>query len=180
MDIQQVDEALIKLEPGLHKYKVIMEKLNSTDVSKDKEFQKLFNGFYRIRQRKQEFYQAYYLILEESKGKNCSFGEILEKIYKETGRFEASFSSKLFATVAPHKPVWDSFVLQNLGLKAPYTNDKRRMEKIIILYDEISKWYEEFLHTQEAKEILSLFNDKYPNANITDVKKIDLILWQIR
>lgn len=45
---------------------------------------------------------------------------------------------------------------------------------------EISKWYEEFLHIQEAKEILSLFNDKYPNANITDVKKIDLILWQIR
>lgn len=112
-----------------------MEKLNSTDVSKDQEFQKLFNGFYRIRQRKQEFYQAYYLILEESKGKSCSFGEILEKIYNETGRFEASFSSKLFATVASYKPVWDSFVLQNLGLKAPYTNDKRRMEKIIILYD---------------------------------------------
>jgi hypothetical protein len=35
------------------------------------------------------------------------------------GKLEASFASKLLATIDPNLPVWDKHVLRNTGLKAP-------------------------------------------------------------
>lgn len=34
---------------GLKKYSQIMKSIGSVDISKDREFQRLFNGFYRVR-----------------------------------------------------------------------------------------------------------------------------------
>ena len=82
----------------------------------------------------------------------------------------ASFSSKLLATVNPNMPVWDKFVLQNLGLRAPYYYEKERLHKTILLYQKICDWY----HTEDAAEKLIQFNLRFPNVDITDVKKIGL------
>lgn len=44
------------------------------------------------------------------------FEEILRELYDLTnGRIEASFSSKMYATLYPEKPIWDQFVLKFLG-----------------------------------------------------------------
>ncbi len=40
--------------------------------------------------------------------------EILSEIFKNTGRVEASFASKLYATLYPDYPFIDSIVLNNL------------------------------------------------------------------
>jgi len=44
-----------------------MNALNAVDVSNDRDFQKLFNGFYKMRQRKEDYYKAYFKYLEENK-----------------------------------------------------------------------------------------------------------------
>ena len=53
---------------GITKYSWIMRRVHEADVSADAEFQKSYNGFYRMRQRTADFYQTYYAFLEQNKG----------------------------------------------------------------------------------------------------------------
>ncbi len=166
-----------RIETGIEKYHKIMRWIHKTDVSADKEFQRLFNGYYRMRQRPASFYSCYYRFLEDNKNNpDLSFEDVLKYLYRETGSIQASFSSKLLATVRPEMPVWDKFVLQNLGLRAPYPYEQNRLEKTAAIYQRICDWYT----TEEAAKQLAAFNEKFPEANLTDTKKIDFILWGTR
>ena len=166
-----------RVAAGIKKYKWIMARIHEADVSSDAVFQKSFNGFYRMRQRPATFYQCFYSYLEKNKNNpNLTFDEVVTYLHQETGSIHASFSSKLLATVNPKMPIWDKFVLQNLGLRAPYYYEKDKLQKTIQLYHQICNWYQ----SEEAKEKLQIFNETFPNAEISDVKKIDFILWATR
>ena len=80
-------------------------------------------------------------------------------------------------------------VVENLALKEPPHYRQKNGEKyanideLIEFYgEEICKWYKEFMSSEDAKKWINLFDARYPEAKskITDVKKIDLILWQMR
>lgn len=171
-----------ELKTGLEKYIEIMECFDKTDVSTDKDFQRLYNHFYRMRQRKPEFYQSYYGYMEKMKNhsKTLTFEDVLFSIQEETGRCEASFSSKLLATLNPDMPVWDMFVLENLGIKQINASAKNREQKIIDAYNQTCKWYNDFLNTEDANLIVKIFDEMFPDVCITNVKKIDMFLWQHR
>lgn len=72
MDWPNIEKSLEKIESGLMKYQNIMNRFHETDVSKDIELQRMFNGFYRIR-RNQEFRNEYYQFLERNKTNVLSF-----------------------------------------------------------------------------------------------------------
>ena len=166
-----------KIEAGLKKYCYIMEHLYMVDISKDRDFQRAYNGFYRLRQRSADFYACYYGYLERQKNNAAlNFEDVLTYLYENTGRVEASFSSKLLATVRPELPIWDSFVLKNLGLQAPNYNCKDRLKRVVTLYGQICQWYQ----SENAAECAAEFDGLYPGTNITDTKKADFILWQRR
>lgn len=166
-----------RIEIGIEKYNRIMHWVNETDVAEDSDFQRFYNGFYRMRQRPASFYASYYRFMEDNKSNaELTFENVLSHLYQETGAVHASFSSKLLATIRPDMPVWDKFVLQNLGLRAPYTYEKDRLAKTIALYQRICDWYA----TEAATKQLTIFNAHFPNVDITDVKKIDFILWASR
>lgn len=172
-----MEKMLDRVKVGLTKYNWIMRRVHEVDVSADANFQKSYNGFYRMRQRPADFYKTYYAFLEQNKDNpSLTFEEILTYLYEETGSIHASFSSKLLATVNPDMPIWDKFVLQNLGLRTPYYYAKDRMQKTIQLYQRICEWYQ----SEQAREKLQLFNALFPNEEISDVKKIDFILWATR
>ena len=172
-----METILDRVEIGIEKYNWIMKRVHETDVSSDVAFQRAFNGFYRMRQRPASFYVSYYTYLEKNKNnQEISFEDIVTYLYQETGSIHASFSSKLLATVNPNMPIWDKFVLQNLGLRTPYHYEKNRLQKTIQLYQKICDWYK----TDEAIKKLAVFNQQFPGTNITDVKKIDFILWATR
>lgn len=172
-----MEVCLDKVSAGLEKYSIIMQRLYAVDVSRDVDFQRRFNGYYRMRQRSQDFYKAFYAYLEQEKyNQDLTFSQVLSCLYEKTRTLTPSFSSKLLATVRPEMPVWDQFVLKNLGLKAPYYSDKQRLQKTEMLYQAICDWYK----TNEAMEKLAFFNTHFADASITDTKKIDLILWQTR
>ena len=172
-----METILDRVEIGIEKYNWIMKRVHETDVSSDVVFQRAFNGFYRMRQRPASFYASYYTYLEENKNNQVlSFEDTVTYLYQETGSIHASFSSKLLATVNPNMPIWDKFVLQNLGLRTPYSYEKDRLQKTIKLYQKICDWYK----TDEAIKKLAVFNQQFPGTNITDVKKIDFILWATR
>ena len=166
---------------GLDKYALIMQKACEVDVSKDLEFQRIFNGFYIVR-RNADWRKQYYSLFEEAKvDPDISFAKLLYELNQRTGNVEASFSSKLLATLKPEMPIWDRYVIQNLGIKVPAANDPERLEKVVDLYDGIAAWYNDFMSTDNAKECLTKFDEVLPDYRwLSNVKKIDFFLWSIR
>lgn len=172
-------------QKGLFKYLAIMNLLNETDVSLDRLFQRKFNGFYRMRQRNSNFYNKYFIFMEShKKDKNLSFSEIATYLFVTTNRCEISFSSKLLATINPNMPVWDKIVaLNHFGISISYYVPKKynsRLDMIIDKYNQFYLAYLEYMNSDEANLIIKLFRELYPNIVITDIKIVDLVLWQDR
>ena len=143
-------------------------------------FQRSFNGYYRIR-RNEEWRNCYYALFLSAKRENLDFSQIITTLFQETGNVEASFSSKMLATIDPLKPIWDQYVLQNLGLELTGKTQEEKLKNAICLYGIIEKWYRDYLTTDEAHENLKVFDLLLPEYKwISDVKKIDCLLWSRR
>lgn len=166
---------------GLDKYTFILEQVHKVDVSSDEIFQRTFNDFYMVRRNK-EWRKAFYDLFERIKMSNdVSFACILDEMYRLTGNVEASFSSKLLATLKPEMPIWDRYVVQNLNLKQSSDSDPKRIQKTKGLYGEIVNWYKDFLLTDNARQCIDEFDKVLPDYSwLSDVKKIDFYLWSIR
>jgi len=127
---KQIDFVLTKIEESLNKYDYLQRNFRRIDVSTAPDYQKKFNSYYRVR-RNFEWRSHYFKLLEENKSKGILFSDALRTMYRNTGRYEASFVSKLVATIDTNLPVIDKFVLSNAGLKLPYCYVKDRDNKII-------------------------------------------------
>ena len=176
---KQIDHALQRVEAGLRKYISLQEDLKEVDVSTDRSFQKRFNHFYRVR-RNANWQSHFYELLESKKNTGITFQSAVNEIRRRSGRLEASFASKLVATIHTEKPVIDSFVLKNTGLKLPYSAAKDRETKICAVYAELQNTLQDFLRTDNGKYLVREFEAKFPSAQITKVKMVDFVLWQIR
>jgi len=176
---EQIDCALLRVEGGLKKYLSLQDSLKKVDVSNNRDFQKRFNHFYRVRRNSDWQYQ-FYNLLQSHKNNNISFSDAIKEIHKNTGRFEASFASKLVATIHPDKPVIDKFVLENADLKLPYSSAKDRESKISSVYSQLESKFKDFLNTENGKYLVKQFQTKFPDAKITEIKMADLVLWQTR
>lgn len=165
---------------GLDKYADIINGARNKDVSYDKDFQRSFNAFYRVR-RNAEWRDCYYRLFERAKKEQYSFADVIGCLYVETGNVEASFSSKMVATIDPEMPIWDQYVLQNLGLELKGKEPREKIGNAVRIYEQIQAWYQSFLKTDEARESIAEFDRWLPSYTwITDVKKIDYLLWSRR
>jgi hypothetical protein len=178
-----------KIQSGVDKYKWIMEfiekaKKNNIDLTKEEEFRKKFNGFYRIRQKPEKFYNKYYLLLNTNLKSPPAFINILEQLYTIEKRLENSFSSKLLHTINPNLPIWDKIVMNGLKLKTTfYSKDiKKKKKDIVSEYEKLNKFFDDFLLTLECQELIKLFDEKIDTKKfkLTPLKKIDFIIWQTR
>lgn len=179
MTESDIENALAKVEKGLRKYCWIQEQVHKNDVRTAREFQKTYNGFYRVR-RNMEWQEIYYGLMEKAKDRHSDFAQILSDLRRETGRLEASFASKLIATLYPYRPVIDKFVLEHFCLHLPGHYETDREAKAVIVYQMLISKYESFLSLPIAHAICERFTARYPWADVTDLKKVDLVLWQTR
>ena len=165
---------------GLDDYAKIMDSVHKTNIATDRSFQKTFNAFYIVR-RNEAWRNVYYHLFEELKGTSPSFEYILRYLYDKTGNIEASFSSKMLATLCPEKPIWDRYVVENLGLKLEGRTKEEQLTNAVALYGEIENWYREFLSTDQASQCIETFNNALGEYQwIHPIKKIDCFLWSIR
>ena len=177
---EEINLAIPKVKEGLKKYYLIQEKFNNINFQKDLIFQKKFNGFYKIR-RDAEWRESFYDIFQNSRSTVCTdFKTVLEQIHEKTNRVEASFTSKLIATINPNLPVLDKFVLNNTNLKLPYNGAKDRLNKIVKIYSELIEKFDDFKKTENGKYLVLKFQKEFPSFKITETKMIDLVLWQSR
>lgn len=179
-DFQYKKSFWSKIEKCLIKYCCITSSFqNSLDIRKDLDFQKKYKGFYRMR-RNQIFCDSYFKLMYKHKSETkLNFCSLIKKLYKVGNKKEISFTSKLMATINPDLPIWDSKVIKYITTNFKFIPKKiKNIEHACYNYIELLEWYKQFMETGNAKRMLREFNSQFPNARITDLKKIDLMLWQ--
>lgn len=171
----------------LKTYMEIMQTAQSTNFKATDEYRKMYKGFYNVRQRSCEWYDKYFLLMEEQSTENRSFEDLLRIMFKEHGKIEVSFVSKLMATINPQLPIWDKFVLINLGKAAEWerfrTADvEKRIKEAAKIYADIESWYKDFIEADDGKVCIAKFDELLPiyKDKLTDIKKIDYLLWSKR
>lgn len=170
-----------KIRSGIDKYQFLRQRLYETDVAKDRDFQRAFNGFFRMGRRTEAYYNDYYAYLQQHKDSGVNFAKALTYLYERHGRLEMSFVSKMVAIVDPTLPIWDSVVTKgHFRIVTPYANVKNRLQKGIEKYEQYCQSYGTYMHTPEAQAKIREFDKLFPNTEITDVKKLDFMLWQER
>lgn len=73
-------------------------------------------------------------------------------MHELTGNVEASFASKMIATLHPDKPIWDSLVLARLGLMFKGMTAQAKLENAVEVYGQVVSWYETYLATEDTRE----------------------------
>ena len=177
---RQILNSLPLVRPGLEKYLWIQHQasLGPSRIA-DPDFQRCFNGFYKVR-RNAEWRNGYFELLASKLQSGISFRDALKSILDLTCRHEASFVSKLVATINAAKPVIDSWVLENVGLKLPAAHDPNRFLGICDVYASLELEFKTFLASELGRYLVAQFQGHYPDADVTEVKMLDLVLWQTR
>lgn len=177
MDITKAGKVLLMRQKDVARYAHILELYKISSISTDEFFQKKFNAFYRVR-RGAEWRKIFYEIFDRNKSSIQTFEEVLIELYEKTGNIEGSYTSKLLATVNPNLPIWDQYVLKNIGLKLTGATKEDRIKNAIGLYAIMLKWYEEFLLSSDGKACIEEFDACFPQYNdFSNTKKVDFILW---
>lgn len=195
MEIKNPKEVLQKsLEDscGLTAYLKTLEVFN-VDVSADENYQKNFTSYYRVR-RDANWLKKYYEFMEAHKhDTNLTFETIIRylssvphKVNKKVSpsgyatTIEASFASKMLATINPNYPIWDSQVVRALKYKIEAVEDEAKLEEYIDVYSKLTNEIHAFIETEEGKECIRLFDELFPNhKHLNSFKKIDFYLWNI-
>lgn len=165
---------------ALEKYNYIRKELYNCDVSKDELFQKRFNAFYRVR-RDDNWRKKFYKYFERVKNnKSITFDTIVKDLLLETGNIEASFSSKMLSTINPDMPIWDQYVLKNLGLEVRGTKKDEKLISTIDTYHKIVEIEQNLLNREDVKKTISDFKNEYKEYNLSDIKILDYIIWNSR
>lgn len=179
-DVRKVFQERLASSMGLDKYRYIMERVNNVNVATDIDFQRTFNGFYIVR-RNEDWRKCYYEYFERVKSGRPTFESIITYLYESTGNIEPSFSSKMLATICPEKPIWDRYVVQNLNMRLTGANKEDKLKNAILLYADMEKWYTDFLGSEKGQKCIREFDRVLATyKEISNIKKIDTILWSIR
>jgi hypothetical protein len=180
-----LDQTLPRLAWSIERYRQTIDGLASCNVATDQAYRRNFIRFYRMRLPRAKAYDDYFDILERLKGQQTInttevLATILEELQIKTGRIESSFASKLIATLDPNLPVVDSIVLNNMGLRLPAYTASNRKEKVIAVYQELTTRLNEMLRDERFRLLKSRFVLAYPDYRFTDLKILDLLIWQLR
>ena len=163
---------------GLETYLNILEKFNTTsDLRNDSDFQRMFNGYYKVR-RNEKWRKSYYDLFQLCKNltpNQITFKDIIQTLYDKTGKVEASFTSKMLASIDVNKPIWDKNVLNYLELTHKGDSPKEKIHSAIDVYHTIELKYT----TLEYQNFIATFNELLPSYKnrLSDTKKIDCFIW---
>ena len=165
----------------LQTYGYLQNTLPATDVSKDVEFQRRFNRFYKMRSKPPGWYQMFFGLLEREKlTRSSTFEKLIREIFNRWGEVHPSFASKLLATINPESPVYDKEVCRNLGIKPIVTTDPEvRLNGAITNFHAVQQFHSAANGTTAARELIDAFDAAFERfVSFTTVKKLDLMLWQ--
>ncbi len=161
------------------------------DVATNLDYQRNFNAYYRIR-RDRDWLDAYYAFMQKNIGNlDLSFEDVITHLATVPHKvkpsrahpdgmacsLEASFSSKLLATINPSCPVWDSQVVKAVGISIPAVPT---ISFYVEAYGQLYNTVHEFINTPSGNACIAAFDAQFPHYTYIDpVKKIDFFLWNL-
>ena len=168
----------LSIDRVLDPYVRIQTSFMDVDISTDKDFQKTFKNFYKLRLPKG--YDEFFDYFEKIKKLEVAFEDILRDLQRITGRVEASFTSKVLHTIDPTSPVIDSLVFAQLGWSLPKSIELQQERKTVDIYNRLKNFYKNALENEKWIIISSEFEKKinYTNHKISEQKKLDTLLWK--
>jgi hypothetical protein len=182
---EQVNRALgvLRQKRAVAKYLDLQAALPRTNVAQDFAFQRAFNGYYRIRYRSADWRRTFYERFEAWKARPqlARFPAVLADLLDGTQRYEASFGSKLVASLDPSAPVWDSKLMTYWALGAPAPGHRDRLKGFVHVYETLRSRMTGLLASAAGQGIVRQFDEAFPAEapQLTAMKKLDLVLWQI-
>ena len=165
----------------LTRYAESIAELHATNVAADASYQRRFNALYGVR-RNAQWRDVYFTLLEARKSQcGVCFQSVVTAIRDATGRVEASFASKLVATIDPTRAIYDSIVRRNLGLPQRSIGNSSRIDALCRDYDVIQQALEQMILSSEFLPLRARFDTAFPEfCHFTDIKVLDLMIWQMR
>lgn len=185
---QRALESALATYYGLAKYQRIIALANdlSVDLATSDEFKHTFNALYAVR-RSEIWQNEFYALFQEVRGEgNRDFSTLLRRCYERCGRVEASFVSKMLATLDASQPIWDSRVVgllnerAQLGLPdlARFRAADARLDAARLGYQQLQEFYRKFMGSAQCASCVKAFDEALPSyVGISNVKKIDCLFW---
>lgn len=172
---------LSRRQADLARYERTITQVYLTNVAEDLVYQRTFNGLYGVR-RNADWRQKFYRIFERQKSvPTPEFRDIVQQIFESTGRVEASFASKLMATLDPQRAVYDAIVRSNLDLPTRTNAGHARIEAAVSDYEAIQAHLNALVRSEAFPILRQRFNYELPGfTSFTDIKVLDLMIWQLR
>lgn len=165
-----------KLE--LDKYVDLIMKFQKGQI--DKAFKNEFKVYYKIIYKNELWCEKYFYLMQTQER---DFEKILRSLYEVDKQISVSFASKLVATVDTNMPIWDKNVMSRLGKDVAWKDAEKKSadERIRIavrIYEDMQKEYNEYLKSDDGKAFIAQFDATFEEfKDISDVKKLDLMLW---
>lgn len=167
-------------------YQFLKHQYINTDITQNLLFQFVYKNFYRIENAglSSEFKSVYFNLMEENRNKkNQDIGEIIKRLYsipnlRGLNTFQFSFATKMLNTIDENYPIYDSEVARVFEFKNPTTKELESRIKISVeKIDEIKYSYSCILENELIINTLRLFDQKFLDNSLSDIKKIDFIFW---
>lgn len=147
------------------------------------DFRRRFNAYYGVR-RNEAWRIGFYAAFQAAKNSAASagdlFAQVLDEMHRPQGRTEASFASKLVATLRPASPVIDSVVRGFLGRYVALPKISGT-ESACAFYGWLSGMMSELSASPEARAWSADFDAAFAHvadaSGIHPVKKLDFLIW---
>lgn len=147
------------------------------EVAQD--FRRTFNGYYGVR-RNAVWRSHFYRLFEKAKTVPAEFETILGELHSKTDRIEASFVSKLLATLDPELPVLDSVVRAFLARHVPVPRFGGA-DQAVIFHRYLTDTMARLATTSQALEWSGKFAQCFESVEgankITTIKRLDFLIW---
>jgi len=143
-----------------------------------------FNAYYGVR-RNAAWRSLFYARFEAAKTSSLApaalFEDLLAGIQADTGRVEASFASKLVATLRPDSPIIDSVVRGWLARRLTPPPFGGGVTAAVAYYRWLEDVFDEAAASPEAKAWGSVFAATFPlepgEAPVSAAKQLDFLIW---
>ena len=167
-------------------YRSICAGIVGVDLREDlaEPLRRQFNGYYGVRRNvvwRERFYDRFETAKSSKKSGRALFAEVIEGIHDDTGRVEASFASKLVATLRPDVPIIDSVVRKWLSTQGTTPPFKGGAEGVTAYYAWLCDVMQDLSQSPEAQDWGVVFEVAFPTAEgqvaIPAMKQLDFLIW---
>lgn len=167
-------------------YKFLQQEFNKGDITSNFLFQFLYRSFYRLDNAglTDEFKKEYFRIMEENRNiKNINISDIVMRLYyfkrrKGDYSIQFSFTTKLINTINVFYPIYDSEVARVFNFSTYNIKDvDKKLKRYLKYHSIITSTYDDIIDNNLLKDTLNLFDRKFINNGLSQVKKLDFLVW---